>query len=59
MPAEIHKLSSLNVGDYYDVSTMSYMYHLEVSNQEKEKQEKVEKANKRHKIRRKAANSNV
>ena len=43
-PTEIKTLTSMNVGDYFETTTISYMYMLDLSEKEKEKQEKVEKA---------------
>ena len=46
-PSEILALSNLNTIDYFDTTTMSYLYLLDLSDKEKAKQEKVDKANKR------------
>ena len=43
-PSEIRVLSSLNVGDYFETTTMSYLYQLEISKRNKEQEDKVEKA---------------
>ena len=43
-PSEIRVLSSLNVGDYFETTAMSYLYQLELSNRNKEQEDKAEEA---------------
>lgn len=45
-PTEVSHLANLNTIDYFDTTTMSYIYLLDLNEKEVRKQDKVNQANK-------------